>query len=347
MHTSAKELAKLVDGQVEGDPEARIDRFSRIEEAGEGSLSFLADAKYEQYVYGTEASALLVSTDFQPRQAIPTTLIRVSNVRLAIKQLLEHYEGENGAPHGIAETALIHPDAKIGQETTIGALSIVEAGAVIGERCIIYPHVLIGSNARIGNHVRIYPGVRILHHCEIGDNCILHPNAVIGSDGFGFTIQADGEAYEKIPHLGNVILEDNVEVGAGTTIDRATIGATIIRSGVKLDNLIQIGHNVEIGENTAIAAQSGVAGSTKIGRNCMIGGQVGFAGHLSIADGTRIQAQSGIASNVNEPQQALFGYPAILYKDYLRSHTVFKQLPELYKQLHQMEKRLRSLEEEE
>lgn len=346
MQTSAQELANIVDGQVEGNPEVLIDRFSRIEEADEGSLSFLANAKYERYVYQTTASALLVSTDFQPRRAVRSTLIRVEDVYRSLKQLLELFGQENGAPRGIAETAFIHPDAGVGRETAIGAFSVVEAGAVIGDHCIIYPQVFIGPDVRIGNNVRIYPGVRILHRCVIGDNCILHANAVIGSEGFGFARDEAGH-YGKIPQTGNVVLENDVEIGACTTIDRAMMGSTLIRRGVKLDNLIQIGHNAEVGENTAIAAQAGLAGSTRIGRNCMVGGQVGFAGHLKVADGTMIQAQSGIASDVKKPHQALFGYPAIPYNDYIRSYAVFKQLPALYKRLHELEKRLRAFEEQE
>lgn len=346
MQLSAKELAKMVDGRVEGDPEVLIDRCSRIEEGGEGSISFFGNARYEPYVYSTTASALLVSSDFEPRKAVASTLIRVKDVYNSMTLVLEYFDQNNGAPQGVSETAFLHPDAVIGQETAIGNFTVVEAGAVIGDHCTVYPNVFIGSLARIGNNVRIYPGVRIMHRCEIGDNCVLHPNAVIGSDGFGFAMDETGR-YRKIPQIGIVILEDDVEIGACTIIDRATIGATVIRRGVKLDNLIQVGHNVEVGEHTAIAAQAGVAGSTKIGRHCMVGGQVGFVGHVKIADRTRIQAQSGIATDIKEPGQALFGSPAIAYNDFLRSHAVFKQLPNLYKRLHELEKRLRAFEEEE
>jgi len=340
MHFTAKQLAEILDGSVEGNPEVIIDRPSKIEEGGVGSISFLGNAKYERYAYTTSASALLVNQDFQPRKPIQATLIRVENVYNSIAILLKQFGHQNNQPLGVSEEAFVHPDAKVGEGSSIGRLTIIEEGAQLGANCVVYPQVYIGANTTIGNNVRIYPGARILHNCHIGDHCIIKPNAVLGSDGFGFAPREDG-TYEKIDQIGNVILEDWVEVGANTTIDRATMGSTIIRRGVKLDNLVQIAHNVEIGENTAIAAQTGIAGSTKIGKNCRIGGQVGFIGHLQIADGTQIQAQSGVASSVKEPNQALFGYPAFSYKDFVRSHSVFKKLPELYRRLYQLEKQLK------
>lgn len=340
MHFTAKQLAEILDGSVEGNPEVIIDRPSKIEEGGVGSISFLGNAKYERYAYTTSASALLVNQDFQPRKPIQATLIRVENVYNSIATLLKQFGYQNNQPLGVSEEAFVHPAAKVGEGSSVGRLSIIEEGAQLGANCVVYPQVYIGANTTIGDNVRIYPGVRILHDCHIGDHCIIHPNAVLGSDGFGFAPREDG-TYEKIDQIGNVILEDWVEVGANTTIDRATMGSTIIRRGVKLDNLVQIAHNVEIGENTAIAAQTGIAGSTKIGKNCRIGGQVGFIGHLQIADGTQIQAQSGVASSVKEPNQALFGYPAFSYKDFVRSHSVFKKLPELYRRLYQLEKQLK------
>lgn len=339
MQLSVKEIADIVNGSVEGDPEVLIDRPSRIEEGGEGSVSFLGNAKYEVYVYTTTASALLVSRDFQPKEPVDLTLIRVEDVYTSIAQLLDYFSTPNGKPSGVAESAVIHSEARLADDVAVGDYCIIEAGAKIGAGTSIFAQVYIGQNAKIGENVLIYPGVRILHDCVIGDNCIIHPNAVLGSDGFGFA-RDHARQYKKVPQTGNVVLEENVEVGACTTIDRATIGSTIIRAGVKLDNLIQVGHNVEIGEDTVIAAQTGIAGSTKIGKNCQIGGQVGFVGHLSIADNIRIQAQSGIASTVKEPNRALFGYPAIEYRDYIRSYAVFKQLPELYKRIHELEKRL-------
>jgi len=345
MQLSAKEIANIVEGNVEGDPEVLIDRPSRIEEGGKGSVSFLGNAKYEAYVYTTTASALLVSRDFQPKKPVDPTLIRVENVYTSIAQLLDHFGINNGKPTGVAPSAVIHPEADLKDDVAVGANTTIEAGVKIGSGTTLFAQVYIGQNVKIGQNTLIYPGVRILHNCMIGDNCIIHPNAVLGSDGFGFAPDPKGK-YQKVPQTGNVIIENDVEVGACTTIDRATIGSTIVRAGVKLDNLIQVGHNVEIGENTVIAAQTGIAGSTKIGKNCQVGGQVGFVGHLSIADNIRIQAQSGIASSVKEPNQALFGYPAIEYGNYIRSYAVFKQLPDLYKRIHELEKRLKEKEEQ-
>ena len=341
MQISASAIAKILDGIVVGDPETKVDRPSKIEEGGAGTITFLANPKYEPFAYTTTASILLVGHDFEPKQPIAATLVKVENVYNAITVLLEKF-GNQAAPQAvvISEKALIHPTARLGQNTAVGAFSVIEEGATIGEDTQIGAQVYIGKNVEIGSHTIICPGAKILHACKIGDYCVIHPNVVIGSDGFGFVPQADG-SYKKIPQTGNVIIEDRVEIGAGTTIDRATMGATIIHAGVKLDNLIQIGHNVEIGENTVIAAQAGVAGSTKIGKNCRIGGQVGFVGHLRIADGTQIQAQSGVASNVTEPDTALFGYPAIRYNDYVKSYVIFKKLPELYKLILKLEKQLK------
>jgi UDP-3-O-[3-hydroxymyristoyl] glucosamine N-acyltransferase len=256
--------------------------------------------------------------------------------------VLEYFQNTISPPKGIDDTAFIHPSAQLGQGVSVGMFSIIEAHAVIGDGAYLHPQVYVGSRARLGKNVVLFPGARVMHGCEVGDNCIIHPNAVIGSDGFGFSRDGDS-VYQKIPQLGNVIIEDNVEIGACTTIDRPAMGSTILHAGVKLDNLIQIGHGVTVGKNTVMAAQAGVAGSTHIGENCQIGGQAGFIGHLRIADGLRIQAQSGIASSVKKPNQDLFGYPAIPYKNYVRSYAVFKQLPDLYKRLHQLEKLVKEM----
>lgn len=338
MQLSAKALAAILNGTTEGDPSVEVNRPSKIEEGGEGSISFLGNPKYEEYAYQSTASILLVPNDFQPRQPIKPTLIRVANVYEAVALLLERFGADKTANSGISDKAWVHPDARLGQELSVGAFSVIEEGSSIGNKSLIASQVYIGRKVSIGSNCRIYPGARILDDTQIGDHCIIHANVVIGGDGFGFAPNAAGE-YQKITHVGNVIIEDHVEIGAGTTIDRATMGSTIIRRGVKLDNLIQIAHNVEIGENTVIAAQAGIAGSTKIGKSCRIGGQVGFAGHLVIADGTQIQAQSGIASSVKTPNQRLFGSPAIDYQDFLRSHIVFKQLPDLFKRLARLEKK--------
>lgn len=339
MQLSARELAILLDGAVEGDPEVKVSHPSKIEEGGKGTITFLANLKYEEYAYTTTAGILLVSKDFQPKQPITATLIRVEDVYAALAILLNKFGKPNHLPKGISENAFVHSSANLGKRVSVGNFSVIKENARIGEGCSIFSQVYLGENVALGKNVTIYPGVKVLRDCVIGDNCIIHSNAVIGSDGFGFAHQQDG-SFDKISQVGNVIIEDNVEIGANTTIDRASIGSTIIKSGVKLDNLIQIAHNVELGENTVIAAQAGVAGSTKIGKACKVGGQVGFVGHVTIADGTQIQAQSGISSSVKTPGTALFGSPAIAYPDYIRSYAVFKKLPELYKRIHQLEKLL-------
>lgn len=341
MRLSAKELAQILNGTVEGDPEVKVSRPSKIEEGEADTISFLGNLKYEEYAYTTSASILLVSRDFQARHPISATLIRVDDVYGAVALLLERFGQNNQQPPTISERAFIHPDAQLGTGIIVEPFAVIEAGAVLGDGCHIYAQSYIGKGARLGKNVKVYPGARILANCEVGDNCTLHANAVLGSDGFGFAPQEDG-TYKKIIHVGNVVVKDNVEIGANTTIDRGTIGSTIIRSGVKLDNLIQVGHNVDIGENTVIAAQTGIAGSTKIGRSCRIGGQVGFVGHIAVADRTQIQAQSGVAGAVQEPGQALFGTPAIGYKNYIRSYAVFKQLPELFRKMQQLERKLNS-----
>lgn len=334
-------LASLLNADIEGNPDTLINRPSRIEEGGAGSISFLGNPRYEPYVYATSASALLVPRDFKPRQPLELCLIRVDDVYAAVSLLLERFGENTEAASGISDRAAISPDATLGEDISIGHFSVIEAGAVIGDKCRISAQVYVGKNVQIGAGCVLYPGVRILDDCQIGIGCILHANAVIGADGFGFAPLEDG-SYKKIPQIGNVILEDLVEVGANTTIDRASIGSTVVRKGVKLDNLIQVAHNVEIGEHTAIAALTGIAGSAKIGAHCMIGGQVGIAGHLKIADGTKVQAQTGIASHVKEPNMYLGGSPAIDFNQYIRAYTVFKQLPDLYKKFHQLEKAFKS-----
>lgn len=341
MEISVREIAAFLGGTVEGDPSVTIDRPSKIEEGGPGSISFLGNPKYESFAYRTTASALLVAEDFQPKSAISATLIRVKDVYAAVAQLMEHFGEQQTASvqEGVSEFASLHPEAHIGEHVSIGAYTVISEGAQIGPGCRIDQQVYIGANVQLGQNVRLYPGVRILHDCVIGDHCVIHPNTVIGSDGFGFAPQEDG-SYKKIPQLGHVILEDYVEVGSNSTIDRGSIGATHIRKGVKLDNLIQVAHNVDIGENTVIAAQTGIAGSTKIGKNCRIGGQVGFSGHLHIADGTEIQAQSGLMSNVSEPNTALFGSPALGFREYLKSYALFRRFPQIEQRLRALEKAL-------
>lgn len=346
MDITAAQLSQLLNGTLEGNPDTTVRQPARIEEARSGDLAFLDNPKYESFAYTTEASILLVNKSFQPTQPVQATLIRVDDVRSSLAFLLEKFNdivNPNGTAPQVSEQAWVHPDAHIGSKSSIGAFAVVEAGSVIGENCTIYPQVFIGRNVQIGNNCKLFPGVRIHHNCVIGDNCILHANAVIGADGFGFAPQED-KTWKKVPHVGNVVLETNVEIGANACIDRAALGSTILHDGVKIDNLVHIAHNVEVGKNSVMAAQVGVAGSTKIGENVQLGGQTGISGHISIADGTRVQAQSGIASSIKEPNQALFGAPAFDYHDYVRAYVVFKNLPDLQRKVRELEKKLKDLE---
>ncbi|MCP3929551.1 MAG: UDP-3-O-(3-hydroxymyristoyl)glucosamine N-acyltransferase [Bacteroidetes bacterium] len=339
MQISARELAHILKGEIEGNPDVIVNRPSKIEEGGEGTITFLANLRYEQYAYNTSASILLVEEGFKPSQSIPATIIRVEDVYNAVAFLLEKFNQNSIGPKGISSHVLIAESTIIAATASIGHYSVIEENVSIGEGSSIHAQVYVGKGAEIGKNTIIHPGVKIYHDCVIGDNCIIHSNAVIGSDGFGFAPLEDG-TYRKITQIGNVVIEDNVEIGANTTIDRATMGSTIIRKGVKLDNLIMVAHNVEIGENTVIAAQTGIAGSTKIGDRCRIGGQAGFGGHLKIAEGTQVQAQTGIIQSIKTPDTAISGSPAIPYKDFFRAATVFKKLPELYRRFNRLEKLL-------
>lgn len=346
---SAAELAHLLDAKIEGDPNVRVHKPAKIEEGEPGAISFLGNPKYESYLYNCASSIVLVGLDFEPQAPVSATLLRVKDVYASLSFLLQHFQAaqaEAPAARQISPQAVIDPSAKVAEGAEVGALAYVGPNAVIEAGVKIYPQAYIGADVKIGAGSIIEPGVRILKGCQIGQNCIIHANSVIGSDGFGFAPQADG-SYEKIPQLGIVILEDQVEVGANTVIDRATMGQTLIKQGVKLDNLIQIAHNVEIGRHTAVAAQAGIAGSTKVGENCLIGGQVGLVGHIQLAKGTKIQAQSGINKSVKKENQALFGSPALPYNDFLRSQAVFKQLPRLQKEVNALRKALKALQEKE
>ncbi len=330
----------MLGGSLEGNPDVVVNRPAKIEEATAGTLTFLTNPKYEAFAYTTQASILLVARDFAPTQKVTPTLIRLDDVYAAVTILLEKFGAQqNTQPSNIDEKAAIDISAKIGDQTGIGAFSVVQKNVTIGDNCNIFPQVFIGENVRIGNHVTLHPGVRIYHDCSIGNHCILHANVVVGADGFGFAPQADG-SYKKVSQIGNVLIENDVEIGANTTIDRATMGSTIIRAGAKIDNLVMIAHNVEIGSHTVIAAQAGIAGSTKIGEKCMIGGQSGFVGHIKIADGTKVQAQSGVAAAVETPNTALYGSPALPYSNYLKSYAIFKQLPDLVKKIRSLEKKI-------
>lgn len=337
---TAAQIAHFIGGSIEGDPNASVSRGAPIEAAQVGEFTFLDNPKYEDYAYTTQASILLVSNQFQPEKPVTPTLVRTHDVRTALATLLKIIDQANNANGAaISDKASIHPEAKVGPGTEIGVFTVVEQGAVIGSNCKIYPQVFIGRNVRIGDNCTLYPGVRIHFDCEVGNNCILHANAVIGADGFGFAPQPD-RTWTKIPQVGKVVLEDNVEVGASSCIDRASLGSTIIHSGAKLDNLIHIAHNVEVGHNSVLAAQVGIAGSTQLGDNVRVGGQVGFSGHIKIADGTQIQAQSGLASSIETPGTAVFGSPAMGYRDFIKSHVVFKQLPELQRKVIELERKL-------
>ncbi len=342
MQIAAKEIAQMLDGSLEGDPEVLISRPGKIEEGGVGTITFLANPKYEPFVYSKKASVILVNKDFQPNQEIlADAIIRVNDVYSAVAQLLEKF-GKEFQPNGaISDKASVHASVKLPENVFVGNFSVIEKGAKIGQNVYIHSQVFIGENVEIGEGTILFPGVRIMHDCKIGSSCVLHPNVIVGSDGFGFAPQEDG-TYKKIPQIGNVVIESDVEIGANTTIDRATMGSTFIRKGVKIDNLVMIAHNVEIQENTVIAAQAGFAGSSKIGKNCQIGGQAGFVGHIKIADGTRVQAQSGVASEIKEEGSAVYGSPALPYSDYLRAYAIFKNLPALYRRINDLEKEIKN-----
>ena len=335
MKITAAKLAEMIGATVEGNPDVIISSPAKIEEAGPGSITFLANSAYEHHLYNTGASAVLVSLNFTPREAISPTLLRVADVYGTVSNLLAVYQQDEATQtkRAVSAHAAVDAKAKLGESVHVGKFSVVEDGACIGDGTVILDQVYVGPNVSIGKNCVVYPGVRILRDCVVGDDCILHANVVIGGDGFGFAPNAETGRYNKIPQIGNVILHDRVEVGASTTIDRATMGSTVIRSGVKLDNLIQVAHNVEIGENTVIAALAGIAGSAKIGKNCRIGGQVGIGGHCTLADGTQVQAQAGVINNITRQGAKLGGSPHMHYPDYLRSYAVFKHLPSVVAKL--------------
>jgi UDP-3-O-[3-hydroxymyristoyl] glucosamine N-acyltransferase len=332
MKFTAAHIAQMLNGTVEGDADAQVGGLSTIEDGKPGTLTFLSNPKYNGFIYTTGATIAIVANEFAAEQALPSglTLIRVADPRMSFATLLETYSRLMAPKPGI------HPSAVIGQGVSIPDTAYIGAGAIIGEHVEIGEHVLIHPGVTLAEHVKIgaktilYAGVHVYHRCCIGASCTIHSGVIIGSDGFGFQPNAENY-YAKVPHIGDVIIEDHVEIGSNTTIDRATLGSTIIRKGVKLDNLIQVAHNVEIGENTVIAAQTGIAGSTKIGRNCLIGGQVGIVGHITIADGTRIAAQSGVGSSIKEENTTVQGSPAFGIGDYKKSYVAFRNLPELIK----------------
>lgn len=340
MEFTAKQIAELLNGTIEGDSEARVSRLSKIEEGTTGSLTFLANPAYTSFAYTTKATVLVTGLDFTPEGPITPTIIRVENAYAGFAKLLEVYNTIQRNKSGIEPNSFIDDTAILGANIYVGAFAYVGKNVRLGKNTKIYPHCYIGDNCVVGNSTTLFPGVKLYSDCVIGNDVTIHSGVVIGADGFGFAPNENNN-YQKVAQIGNVIIEDQVEIGANSTIDRATLGSTIIRRGVKLDNLIQIAHNVEIGENTVIAAQTGVAGSTKIGKNCMIGGQVGIGGHIVIADGTKLAGQSGASTSTKE-NETLQGTPAINIGNYKRSYILFKKLPELEKKIIAIEKQITS-----
>jgi len=335
---TAEQIAGILEGNVVGDPTVEVSELAKIEEGKEGSLTFLANPKYRPYIYSTKASITIVNADFEPEEELTTTLIKVDDAYGAFTKLLEYYNQIKLNKSGIEQPSYISDSAKLGENCYVGAFSYIGDNVKLGNNVKIYPSTYVGDNVTIDDNSIVFSGAKIYSECVIGESCVINSGAIIGADGFGFAPNEKGE-YSKVPQIGNVILEDFVDIGAGTTIDRATLGSTIIRRGVKLDNQIQIAHNVEIGKNTVIAAQTGVAGSTKIGENCQIGGQVGIVGHITIGNNVKIQAQSGIGRHVKD-NEVLQGSPALTYGDYNKSYVYFKNLPKIVKNINDLEKKV-------
>jgi UDP-3-O-[3-hydroxymyristoyl] glucosamine N-acyltransferase len=339
MKFTAAQIAGILEGEVVGNPDAEVFKLSKIEEGTEGSLTFLANPKYINYIYSTQATVTIVNNTFEPEQEITTTLIKVEDAYKSFSKLLEYYNQVKLMKSGIEQPSVISEGVTYGTDLYLGSFCYVGKNVTIGNNVKIYPNSFIGDNVTIGDDCVFFAGVRIYSETVIGNRCTIHSGTIIGSDGFGFAPQEDG-TYVKVPQIGNVIIEDDVEIGACTTVDRATLGSTIIRKGVKLDNHIQVAHNVEIGENTVIAAQTGIAGTTKIGKNCLIGGQVGFAGHLVIGDGVKIQAQSGIGKNL-EAGEVVQGSPAFNYGDFAKSFVHFRNLPKIVTDLEELKNKIK------
>lgn len=342
MEFSAKQIAQIIDGIVEGDENILVSNLSKIEEGTIGTLSFLANPAYTNYIYSTNASIVIVNKSFVLENPVKSscTLIRVENAYESFAKLLELYNQINTEKEGVEQPSFVSSNAKIGENCYIGAFAYIGQNVSIGNHVKIYPHVYIGDNCKIGNNTTLFSGVKIYHDCVIGNNCTIHASTVVGSDGFGFAPNNEGHVFTKVPQIGNVIIEDDVEIGSNSSIDRATLGSTILRKGVKLDNLVQIAHNVEIGENTVIAGLSGIAGSTKVGKNCMIGAQVGVAGHLRIANGVKIAGQSGIGSSIDKEGEILQGSPAFNIGEFKRSYVLFRGLPKLSDKVSDLTKKI-------
>ena len=336
MKFTAEQIAGILEGEVVGNPNAEVSKLTKIEEGVEGALTFLSNPKYNNYIYSTKATITIVNATFIPEGNITTTLIKVADAYLAFSKLLEFYAQAKGNKVGIEQPSVLSENVKYGDNFYLGSFAYIGSNVQIGNDVKIHPQCFIGDNVVIGNNVTIFAGAKVFSETEIGNNCAIHSGAVLGADGFGFAPNPDG-TFSKIPQIGNLIIEDNVNIGSCTTIDRATMGSTIIRKGAKLDNQIQIGHNVEIGENTVIAALTGIAGSTKIGHNCMIGGQVGIAGHITIGNNVRIQGQSGVSRNIKDGE-VLQGTPSLDYKEYYKSYVHFKNLPTIVKEIEKLKK---------
>lgn len=342
MEFTAEQIANVIGGRVEGNKDAKVHTFAKIEEGTEGAISFLSNPKYTHYLYNTKSSIVIVNEDLELEKDVDATLIRVKNAYESIAKLLQIYEASKPKKTGVAPQAYIAPSAKLGNNCYVGPFAYVGEGAEIGDGCQIYPHAVIGDNVKVGTNCIFYPNTTIYQGCKIGNNVTIHAGSVIGADGFGFAPSADG--YDKIPQIGIVVIEDNVEIGANTCVDRSTMGATVIHKGVKLDNLVQVAHNVEIGENTVMSAQVGIAGSTKVGSWCMFGGQVGLAGHITIGDKTFLGAQSGVPGSLKGGEE-LIGTPPMNPRAYFKSQAIFRRLPDMYKDLNDARKKIEELNE--
>ena len=343
MNFTAEQIAEILEGDIVGNPNAEVSKLSKIEEGEKGSLTFLSNPKYNPFLYTTKASITIVNKSFVPEKEIETTLIKVDDAYGAFSKVLEFYNQVKNNKSGRENPHFISDSATIGSNEYIGAFAYIGENVIIGENVKIYPSVYVGDNVVIGDNTTLFSGVKIYSETQIGSNCAIHSGAIIGADGFGFAPNKEG-VYNKVPQTGNVIIEDHVDIGSATTIDRATLGSTIIRKGVKLDNQIQIAHNVEIGENTVIAAQTGIAGSSKVGKNCMLGGQVGVSGHITIGDNVKIGAQAGVTRNIKD-NQVINGTPAFGFTDYNKSYVYFKKLPELAKSIYNLEKKIKTQNE--
>ena len=342
MKFTATQIAALLAGTVEGNPNAEVWNVAKIEEGAPGMLSFLANPKYTSYIYETQSSIVIVNRDFEPKQPVATTLIRVDDAYASFAKLLAYYDQLSQDKKGISSLAFVSSTAKLGENLYLGEFAFIGENVTLGNNVKVYPQVYVGDGTVVGDNTTLYPGVKLYRNTVIGQRCIIHAGAVIGGDGFGFAPQEDGH-YEKIPQVGNVVVDDDVEIGANTTIDRSTMGSTHIHKGVKLDNLVHLAHNVEVGENSALAAQVGVSGSTHLGKNCVVGGQSGFVGHLHIADGSKFGGQSGIMGNIKQENQEFMGTPILPLRQYLTSNARFRHIDEMARKIDELEKELKEL----